>query len=62
MKRLFFFYFLPFVIETNFILQVSSCKEMSNIGFLLLTHQRITNLFVKHPILELPDGFLNVKH
>lgn len=45
MKRLLFL--LLFVSETDGAFQVASCKEMSNFGFLLLTHQRFSESRVR---------------
>jgi hypothetical protein len=61
MKRLSFLY-LPFVAETDRTSQVTNCKGMSNIGLLLLTHQRIMTSCGKHTTLELPHGSLRVTH
>ncbi|SRR6266403_2354731 len=44
--------------ETNTALQVTSFKEMFNVGFRLLTHQQITTSFGKHTMLDLPRGSL----
>lgn len=54
--------FFSFVIEIDLTLQLSSCKAMSNVHFLLPTHQRIMNLFGEHIMPELPNGFLKVTH
>ena len=56
-------YIFPFVAETDGILQVTSCKGMSDNGFLLPTHQRITTHVRKRPMrLELSFGSLRAMH
>ena len=60
MKRLLFLF--TFAAETDGTLQVTSCKGTSNIGFPLLTRQRIITSFGRRTLLELPHGSLRVLH
>jgi hypothetical protein len=53
-------FILRFVDKANGTIQVTSCKEMFNIGFPLPTHQRITTWFGARTTLELPRGSLRV--
>ena len=61
MKRI-LFVTLPFVAETDGMLQVTSYKGMSNTGFPLPIHQRIMTSFGKRTTLELPHGSLRAIH
>ena len=62
MKRLLFLYLglsSPRLTET---LQVTNCKETSNIGFPLPTHQRTMTSFGRRTTLGLLHGSLRVMH
>ena len=55
MKRLLFP--LPFIVGTDGILQVTSCKMTFNTGCLPLIRQQITILFRKYDLKERERGF-----
>ena len=55
-KRLFFN--PSFVVETDGIVQATSCKGTFNTGFVPLTRRRTKTLFRKHDIEELQHGSL----